>query len=53
LSGKSVSIFVLIQIGEIQIKNNTDKIIHASKKFINTQPKIMIACCQAGLFAKL
>ncbi|MGB2111359.1 MAG: hypothetical protein ACPHY8_06120 [Patescibacteria group bacterium] len=52
-TGKSVSSFVFIQIGEIPIKNNTEKIIHASKKFTKTPAKIIIACCHEGLFARL
>ncbi|MDP2396200.1 MAG: hypothetical protein Q8M44_04995, partial [bacterium] len=48
-----VSIFVFIQIGLTHIKNNIVKINDASKKFIKTQARIMIACCQAGLFIRL
>jgi hypothetical protein len=48
-----VSIFVFIHSGLTQIKNSIEKMIAASKKFIKTQAKIIIACCQEGLFIKL
>jgi hypothetical protein len=35
------------------MKNKTENIIQARIKFITTQARIMIACCQAGLFPRL
>jgi len=37
LEFRLVGILSFIQSGFIQIKNNIEKIIHANKKFINTQ----------------
>jgi hypothetical protein len=52
-NSRFVSIFVFIQIGFIQVKNNIENIIVANRKFIKTQASIIIDCCQAGLFIKL
>jgi hypothetical protein len=35
------------------VKNRIEKIIDASRKFIKTQARIIIACCHAGLFIRL
>jgi len=42
----SVDIIEFIQIGFIHIKNNIEKIILASKKFINTHPSNIIDFCR-------
>jgi hypothetical protein len=34
------------------VKKSIEKIIEASKKFIKTQARIIIACCHAGLLNK-
>gem|GEM_PF-6381811 len=42
----------MIPTGPTQIKKSMEKRIMASKKFINTQASITIACCQAGFDCK-
>jgi hypothetical protein len=51
-NSRSVSIFVFIQIGFIQIKNKIVKITNANTKFIKTHARIIIICFQADLFTK-